>query len=218
MSRTDQFTVKKNPSQLTIEWAGAADAGHLKTYDKEAKENIVLGGMTFAILTERNCVSGWHEDHRANAFSNEVGNLKSTPLTVKVWDGDKPKELIEGMYADIKDGLKSKGVKYHKVVFIMVIDSPDVDTGTIAKLMLKGAAAGAYFELKDKKRAVKCAGSTDGQTGAVKYKMPKFVPVDIEQGASEEAELAYEQVKAYFSVAPVEAAPAEADESGDTPF
>ena len=198
MSRASQFETKKNPSQLTIEWAGAADAGYLKTYDREAKENIRLGDMTFAILTERNCVAGWHEDHKSNAFSNEVGNLKTTELVVKYWDGDKPKELESGMYADIKDGLKSKGVKYHKVVYIMVIDSPDIENGTVAKLMLKGAAAGAYFELKDKSGGVKMGEPKDGKTGAVRYKMPSFVPCQIEGGDAEEAELAYEQVKAYF--------------------
>ena len=69
MSRKSQFESHKNPADAVLEWAGASDAGYFKVYDKEQKKELQLGALTFAVLMEANCVRGWYEDKKTNAFN-----------------------------------------------------------------------------------------------------------------------------------------------------
>jgi|TARA_R100000049_G_C1930652_1_gene74640 hypothetical protein len=215
MGRKDQFEDKlTNPSSLTIEWAGGNDAGHLKAYDKEAGGKIKLAPLTFVVLKEKNCLDGFLAAKGCGAWSNEISNLKTESLTVMFKDGDSYKPYKTGMYADIVEEMKSAGIKYHKVIYAMVVDSPDIETGKVVRLMLKGAAASSWFNLKaeDKKGAVALSGVEDGQTGAVRYKIPVFSGVAVSEEDDAQAEVAYEKVDAYLkSRKPVDA-PVEAPE------
>ena len=122
MSRTDQFEdALKDPSALTIQWAGGNDAGHLKAYDKATKEKVPkLSPLSFVVLKERNCVDGFLATKGCGAHSNEVGNLATEEMTVNYWVDGKPQVLASGFYKDIKGDMESQGVKYHKVVYAMV--------------------------------------------------------------------------------------------------
>ena len=226
MGRKEQFEDKlSNPSELTIQWAGGNDAGHFKTYDAEAKEKVKLAPFSFVVLKEKNCFDGFLAAKGSGAWSNEVSNLKTEEMTVMYKDNGDFKVLKSGMYADIKGEMESMGVKYHKVIYVMVTDSPDIATGVIAKILLKGAGASAWFELsaQDKKQQVTLTGAKDGQTGAVRYKIPEFGVSEVTTEADALAEVAYEKVDAYLksrSVAPsasAEATPAPVDE-GEPPF
>jgi len=202
MGRKDQFAdAVKDPSALTINWAGGNDAGHLKAYDKASKEKVPkLDPMSFVVLGERNCVDGFLAMKGCGAGSNEVKNLATDELTVNYWVDGKPQVLSKGLYADIKGDMESQGIKYHKVIYAMVVDSPDIATGIIVKFMLKGAGAKAWFELKanDKQGAVALTGATDGQTGAVRYKIPSFEPKPLSEELDAQAEVAYKEVEAYL--------------------
>lgn len=202
MSRREQFEKRTNPAVCTLEWAGGADAGYFKYYDKENKQNVRLDELSFVVLGERNCVRGWYEEAKSNAYSNEVGSLKNQELTVKYFKDGKPKELIHGKYEDIKGELANYGIKYNKAIYIMVIDCDKIETGTVAKIMLKGAAAGAWFEVKNKQDGLTSAEPKAGKKGSVRFMVPQFTEFKVEGDVDEEAELAYEQVKAYFSTAP----------------
>ena len=209
MSRADQFEdAIKDPSVLTINWAGGNDAGHLKAYDKATKEKVPkLEPLSFVVLKERNCIDGFLAMKGCGAGSNEVANLATEPLTVNYWVDGKPQMLTSGLYKDIKGDMESKGLKYHKVIYGMVVDSPDIATGVIVKFMFKGAGATAWFELssQDKKGVVALTGSEDGQTGAVRYKIPSFGPLPITEEADKLAEEAYEKVDAFLKSRATEA-------------
>jgi hypothetical protein len=145
-----------------------------------------------------------------------VSSTKNQTLTVKYFKDGKPKELISGKYADIKGDLAKHGIKYNKVIYIMVIDCDELEVGTIAKILLKGAGAAAWFDVKEKQNVVVFDGFEDGLKGAVRYRYPRFAVEVIETGDAEEAETAYEQVKEYFSTqahtAPVHPVVEEEDE------
>ncbi len=203
MSRQDQFKTKTNPAEVSIEWGGAKDDGHFRYYDKETKQNVEIPSIRFAVLGERSCVRGWLEDKKSNAYSNEVASTKNQILTVKYFADGKPRELCSGKYDEIKDQLAAQGIKYNKVVYIIVLSGCDqIQEGTIAKMFLKGAAFSAWIDFKDKKDAVIVSGSKEGKKGAVRYMMPVFERGDLDEMEIEEAELAYEQVNSYFSTAP----------------
>lgn len=202
MSRRQQFETKTNPAQVTLEWAGAADAGYFKFWDSDRKEDVKINELTFAVLGERNCVRGWVEEYGSNAYSNEVASMKNQILTVKVFKDGKPKEIMSGKYDDIKGDLASMGIKYNKAVYVMVVDCDKIETGTVAKIMMKGAAASAWFDVKNKKDGLKVIDPKLGKKGAVQFAVPQFMSVELNKAEDEEAELAYEQVKAYFSNAP----------------
>jgi len=213
MGRKEQFEDKlSNPSELTIQWAGGNDAGNFKTYNAEAKEKIKLAPFSFVVLKEKNCFDGFLAAKGSGAWSNEVSNLKTEEMTVMYKDNGDFKVLKSGMYADIKPELESMGVKYHKVIYVMVTDSPDIATGVIARILLKGAGAGAWFKLtgQEKKSCViTLTGAEDGQNGAVRYKIPVFGVSEVTAEADTLAEVAYEKVDAYLksrSVAPPDSA------------
>jgi hypothetical protein len=159
----------------------------------------------------------------SGAWSNEVSNLKTEEMTVMYKDNGDFKVLKSGMYADIVEEMKSNGVKYHKVIYAMVTDSEDIATGVVCRILLKGAGAGAWFKLSsdDKKQQITLTGAEDGQTGAVKYKIPVFSSSPVSEEADVLAEVAYDKVEAYLqsrveaSPAPVQA-PSEAPEGDDT--
>ena len=202
MGRKDQFKDKlSNPAELTIEWAGDKDAGHLRAYDHASKQKIPLAPMSFIVLKEKNCLDGFLATKNCGAWSNEISNLKTEPLTVMYKDGGSFKPVKTGMYADIVEEMKSLGVKYHKVIYAMVVDSPDVKAGSIVRLMLKGAAASSWFRLSNSDKAngaVALTGATDGLNGAVRYKIPTFEPKEIGEELDQQAEEAFDKVDAYL--------------------
>jgi hypothetical protein len=221
MGRKEQFKDKlPNPSELTIEWAGGADAGHLKAYDKDSKSKIKLGNMSFVVLKEKNCLDGFLAAKGCGAWSNEVTDLKTEPITVMYKDDGNFKPFKTGMYADIVEEMKSHGIKYHKVIYAMVVESSDVKTGTIVRLMFKGAAASSWFKLssQDKHGLVALTGSEDGQTGAVRYKIPTFKASPITEEADKQAEEAYGKVDAYLKSRAVEVAEEPPAVDDDIPF
>jgi len=223
-NRKEQFADKpSNPSELTIQWAGGSDAGHFKTYDPEAKEKITLKPFSFVVLKEKNCLDGFLAMKGSGAWSNEVSNLKTEEMTVMYKDNGDFKVLKKGMYADIVEEMKSQGVKYHKVIYAMVTDSPDIATGVVCRILLKGAGASAWFSLsaQDKQGVITLTGAEDGQTGAVRYKIPKFGASEVTLEHDTLAETAYDKVDAYLkSRAEASPAPAEASPevmAGDEP-
>lgn len=220
MSRKEQFAKKSNPAECTLEWAGASDKGVFRIWDKETKQEVEVASVKFAVLAERNCIRGWYEEKKCNAYSNEVASLKNQELTVRYYDNGKPRELCHGKYEDIKAEMASIGMKYNKVVYALVIEADNINPNTIVKILLKGAAASAWFDVADKQKAILCSGFLDGKKGAVKFRTPVFEVVDLDSGADEEAELAYEQVKIYLADAPStarELPPPDVDEDG-VPF
>jgi hypothetical protein len=217
MSRKEQFQDKPtNPSELTIQWAGGNDAGHFKTYDPEVKEKISLKPFSFVVLKEKNCLDGFLAAKNSGAWSNEVSNLKAEEMTVMYKDNGDFKVFKSGMYADIVEEMKSNGVKYHKVIYAMVTDSPDIATGVICRILLKGAGASAWFSLsaEDKKGTITLTGAEDGQTGAVRYKIPVFEASEVTAEADTLAEVAYDKVEAYLQ-SRAEARPAPVQEASE---
>lgn len=202
MSRRDQFKRSENPATVVIEWAGSGSDGFFKFWNKETKQDVRIDSIRFAVLGERNCVKGWLEEKKSNAYSNEVASLKNQTITVKYFQDGKARELCSGKYDELHDQLLSQGIKYHKVIYAVVLDCEQIETGTIVKIMLKGAASGSWMNFKDKQDSVVCSGFTDGKKGAVKFRIPKFEKSPMDENENEEAELAYEQVSAYFRSVP----------------
>jgi hypothetical protein len=109
---TQQST--ENPVSLIIEWS--AKNGNWKVYDKIEKIKIELEeNFKFAVLDQKNGVAGFIEG-KGMLRSNEVSRIDKEELTVISWKDGESSVYKEGMYADIKDELKAKGIKFRKIL------------------------------------------------------------------------------------------------------
>lgn len=215
MSRSNQTEYVANPATVDIEWSGSS--GEFHTYDKDLKERVSIPfPLKFAVLDELSCVRGWYEDKKSNAFSNETHNLKNTPLEVRYFEDGKTRVLCEGLYADIKDRVNALGIKYNKVIYAMLLGEGG---GDIVRIYLKGAAMGAWVNktFKPYDGAVIVDGSTEGQKGAVIFKMPAFSCVEIDEEEDVLAVSADETLQAYFNQKPKEDNPSAQHTDADAP-
>lgn len=196
---TASSTRVDSPVEANLKWAGASNTGHFKYWDGSAE--VAVKTMTFVPLAQRQAVAGWSEKDNTTAWSNEVEDLREEPLSVKVRVNDEIKVIAEGLYADIKESLKELGVKYHRHIFGLVVDSDSVEPGTVIRIALKGGASFAwsnFLKSGGASNGVKVAGFEDKKKGAVQYRVPVFQPYQLTPDEESEAQEAEAEVDAYL--------------------
>lgn len=198
MSRSNPTEGARNPSTRWFEWAGGADGGFVRWYDKEAKKHVpVESPFVFLLLDELSTVKGWHEASESAIYSNEVRDTRQEVLVVRSFDGG---ELASGIYTNIRDRIVAIGGHYCASVYLAYKDG---ETLKIGNLSLKGAAAGAWMEFKrsapTKKDAagkstrayfvdaVKITGYEQMKKGGTTYRVPTFALAPVSEATNQQA-------------------------------
>lgn len=218
MSRSNNTEIQ-NPSTKWIQWSGSE--GQLEVYNKETKVNDALPmPFHFLLLDELHTIKGFSESDNKGIYSNEIKDLKTQKLNVRI--GKNTLEI--GLYEDIKDAVKVKGGKYAKSCYIAYVDNDKVMK--IGNIMMTGSslAGGKYKDAN--KTEIEVGGWMDFVSknkneiyknsivmelheqvcvkGANKYRIPKFklVPItkpETETKAQELDKELQEYLKVYFA-------------------
>lgn len=160
-----------NPVARIIRFSGAK--GEFSYWDPEkgekGEEVKVQLPLTIIPLDDTHSVGGFNDEKQAGYYSNQVRNIKTEPLRVKI----KGKEFISGLYDDFKG---RDGMKYQKNLYGLVI-APDInpDNVEVVKLEIMGAFLNAFIEAKiviGKNCFTLPGDMIEGKKGAVTYLTP----------------------------------------------
>ena len=202
MSRSNPHENTPNPAVRWFEWNG--EAGSIRYYDKDAKQNVDIGGkFRFLLLDQLGSVGGFHEASNSGIFSNEVRDTNRDTLIVKA---RKAGILAEGRYKDIKDRVNTAGGQFVANCYIAFKHGEGLALGSFR---FKGAALGAWFDFCKAnraalyKKAIAIDGFTEGKKGRVVFRVPQFAAVEL-SGESNDAAVALDAelqdwLKAYFA-------------------
>jgi hypothetical protein len=168
-----------NPVSKFIKFNGAS--GKFDYWDKSKGENgesveMPIERIGFIVLDELNTMTGFNERAKAGIYSNEVSDLRSEELNVRVFKTD---ISIAGLYENIKDKAKGIGAKFTKSVYGALVTGKD--SLELVNFQLSGSAFGGWMDKKVdvSKQGVRVMGLADGEKGAIKYKIPVFVGFEI---------------------------------------
>jgi len=124
-----------NPSKKWFSWSGST--GTLSYYDKETKQNIeVKTPFTFLLLDTFTTIKGYSNEAKAGIYSNEVKDLKSEVLNVRMGKED----LVKGLYSQIKEKIVAAGGKYAQSCYIAYKEANG--ELTIGNIMMEGSSFG----------------------------------------------------------------------------
>ena len=171
MSLSNPTNNNTNPANKFIKWSGAV--GKWSYYSKEKEENIELPKtISFIVLDTLNTIKGFNSEMNKGYYSNEIRDMNSQELDVKV-DG---KTFVKGLYKDIKDKLNSKGAKFAKSVYAGLLTEDGLE---LVNFQIYGSAIGALFETKNvlaiNGNIITVTTNPEIQTkGATKYYVPDY--------------------------------------------
>lgn len=173
MSRSNPNEHLSNPAVRWMEWNG--EKGEIRYYDKEKKEQVSLGAdFTFLLLDQLGCVNGWSDANESAIYSNEVRDTRQDAMVVKSFKGG---IIAEGLYASIKDRVKSAGGKFNANCYVAFKHNGALAIGS---LKFQGAALHAWAEFTKAHRgdldtkAVKIEGFSEGKKGRIVFRVPTF--------------------------------------------
>ena len=190
MSLSDQRT--SNPAKRFLK----IKSGAVSYYDKESQENVnVPTPFEFIVLDTLATVKGWSDADESGFWSNEVKKVGSDTLTVRTSKGAK----ASGLWRDIKNDPNLAGAKYNSSVDIATKGRDGLEINNLA---LTGAALNAWIEFTGKnsitKNKVVLSEWADAKKGAVKYQVPVFTAVPMEEAEKNEAIALDKELKGYF--------------------
>lgn len=210
MSRSNPTEGSRNPSTRWFEWAGGADGGFVRWYDKDAKQHQKINGpFTFLLLDELSTVKGWHDPSESGIYANEVRDIRQDVFVVKAFKGG---ELASGLYPAIKDRIKAQGGHYCASLYIAYKDGEELRLGNMT---LKGASSSAWMEFKRaapmKKDAsgksvrayfvdaVKIMDFEQLKKGGTTYRIPKFSLQQVSEATNQQAIALDGELQAFLS-------------------
>jgi len=196
MSRETEFETLVNPASHYVSWA--SNEKSFRFYDKTAKEKTIKELPTeFIIVKQASAVKGWNDSANEGIFSNIITNVSTQVLRVRSGKG----LVAEGLYADIKEKVKSLGGHYEAKVFAVFGDS-------VVMIEFKGAVLGEWATFL-KTNSNKIGGHKivinkfdDRKKGAVKYTVPVFeIGKPLTADEKKLANRAYDLSKGYLEKA-----------------
>lgn len=210
MSRSNPTEGIKNPSTRWFEWAGGADGGFIRYYNKDTeKQEKVEGAFTFLLLDELSTVKGWHEPSESSIFANEVRDTRQDVFVVRSFKGG---ELASGIYSQIRDRIIALGGHYSASLYIAYKEGEELKIGN---LQLKGAASGAWMEFKkacgtrkDENGksvrayfidAVTITGFEQAKKGGTVYRIPQFSLKSVSPDTNHQAIALDSELQAYLT-------------------
>jgi hypothetical protein len=210
MSRSNPTNGTRNPSTRWFEWAGGADGGFVRWYNKDTEQNVKIDGpFTFLLLDELSTVKGWHEGSESSIYANEVRDTRQEALVVKAFKGG---ELASGIYATIRDRIGAVGGHYHASLYVAYKEGEELKLGNLG---LKGAAARTWMDFKKatptKKDpngksvkayfvdAVTITGSDQQKKGATLFRVPKFALKEVSAATNAQASALDVELQAFLA-------------------
>ncbi len=193
MSRSNPTETSNNPCTRWFEWAGGADGGFVRYYNKDASASVNVGEkFAFLLLDELAAVKGWHDPSDSGIYSNEVRDTRQDVLVVKSFKGG---ELASGLYAKIRDRVGNLGGHFQASCYIAYKDGEDYKLGNLG---FKGASLMAWMDFKKKAGrkdgrpayyvdAIRINGHDEGTKGRVVYRVPRFTLAAGSEDTNEKA-------------------------------
>ena len=196
MGRSNPSKYVPNPAKHTVSWAGAD--GTFSIYDKEKKERVLLDlPFGFVWVESFAAITGYNEPKEFFIQSNEVRKIGENELTVVHYEPDgegKFKKVVDhkGLYADIKDAVKSKeyGGRYTTVLYgIADRDMGPIKEGELVRIEVAGAALNAWIDkgFNHYDGGIVVEEAVEKKKGRVTYFQPVF---RMEQASDEHCTLA----------------------------
>jgi hypothetical protein len=186
--------VIKNPAVKFIEFKG--ETGIFQYYDKENEKNSFIPlPLFFIVLDELHTVRGYNQRLKAGITSNEVRNIKTDIMSIKVFKSD---IKIVGIWDQIKDEVGRNQGHYSKSVYAALIKSrTEIE---LVNFQMHGASRAPWFDFKgDKEKfGVSVYETVDDNTGNVSFKRPVFKSVKINQDVFEKAIALDIQLQSYL--------------------
>ena len=200
MSRSNPTDGVRNPSTRWFEWAGGADGGFIRWYNRDTKETVkVEGAFTFLLLDQLSTVKGWHDPSQSGIYANEVKDTRQEVMVVRAFKGG---ELASGLYADIKEKIGAKGGHYVSSLYLAYKDGDGLKIGNLG---LKGAALSAWMDFKKSagkkldEQAVTIAGFADERKGGTSFRVPKFALKETSAATNQQAVALDVELQAFLS-------------------
>jgi hypothetical protein len=205
MSRSNPTETSSSPCTRWFEWAGGADGGFVRYYDKETSAMVNVGEkFTFLLLDELAAVKGWHDPSDSGIYSNEVRDTRQDVLVVRSFKGG---ELASGLYAQIRDRVGNLGGHFHGSCYIAYKDGDQYRLGNIG---FKGAALMAWMAFKKQAGrkdgrpayyvdAIRILGFEEGTKGRVTYRIPRFSLAQVSQDANDTATALDKELQSFLS-------------------
>lgn len=197
MSRSNPNTTINSPCSRYFEWN--SDTHQFKYYDKELDNpktkkkgmNVLINlPFTFIVLDQLTTIKGFNDEEKG-IWSNEVRNLKTEPLTIRVKKGI----VATGLYSE--ELLKNMdGAKYSKSVYIAYFDKAPDGTNklNIGNIQFNGASVGAWIELNKQYKkleeefiAISAWSFKAEKKGKVDFTVPVFKSVPVTEKTNLEA-------------------------------
>jgi hypothetical protein len=139
---SSNMSITKNPSKIRLDFKAGSQQGFFQYYNGE--ENVDLKQLDFIPLEDRVCVIGWNDVVKDRLYSNMIVNY-SEELVVK-WGSDS-RDLIRGIWKDIKATVKLNKGKYCQRVFAYVVTGDF--KGEIVQIDFAGSASSAWIGIKN---------------------------------------------------------------------
>lgn len=189
----------KNPATRFLQWRGGEEGGgRITWYDKEAEEEKEIKlPFSFLVLDELSTITGFSKKDHSGFWSNEVRDLKNEELVVRTKAGI----VARGTYANISEGIKAKGAKYAKSVYIAFKN--EEGELVIGNIKMAGTAMSAWIDFQKKFNVLECAVFvTDdpklGKNGTNKFYTPVFEGQEVGEATSKVADKLDEQLQQYL--------------------
>jgi hypothetical protein len=169
-----------------------------KTLNDGEGENVKVElPISFIWLETAMSIMGYNEKTQKSVWSNEVLDLRTQPMVVKI---DKEIE-VEGLYADIKAEAKGIGGKFCSAVYALV-DTSDGEK-EIWRFLMAGSSNSAWITFgqrsKNKTHKIVCYETKFCETATgSSYEEPVFKYMPMTQADEKAADEAAEQVDQYF--------------------
>lgn len=166
MSRSINTEKEPNPAKRWFQWD--SDSKGFKYYDKEAPHptdaskkgaNIPVPlPFKFLVLDRLHTIAGFSDADKSSIYSNEVRDLKTQVLNVKI----KKETVTSGLYEQIKG--KPSGARYCQSVYIAYFD--EKNELQLGNIKMVGSSLGSWIEF--------CKGKKITE-GGIKVVSTKFV-------------------------------------------
>jgi len=182
-------------AKQTYDWQGST--GKIKYYDRATKENKFLDlPFTFIVLDKLATIVGFSDADQSGFWSNDIRDITKDRLHIRTKKGLED----EGLYKELAHVL-NKGAKYAQVLYIGYKEEKEL---IIAKLLIHGAAIGAWIDFcKGKdiyKNAVTIVGATAAKKGATNYFIPEFKVKEITEETDKKAMLLDAELQDYLKL------------------
>jgi len=169
MSRSNQNKLF-NPCDIWLNWN--AENGTV-VYHRDNKTTALKFPFKLIVLDQLSAIGGWHKKTKSAIYSNQIKDVKSTPLTVRT----RNEILARGLFSEISIPMYAIGGQFNLYIYAAVRAKTGMN---IAALRLKGASLGEWniFSKKNKKsllkKAILITGSREAGNEKHKFRNPIF--------------------------------------------